>query len=95
MLDFEVRGLADEAQATSVVNALAELIRDEGLEDEVGVGWSVADGQHWISGETDHPVGISRFHAWRPHFEASLHQRIHTLAPAATTSINWQYPAND
>jgi hypothetical protein len=95
MLDFEVRGLADEAQARSVVTALAELIRDEGLADEVGLGWSVEDGQHWISGETDHPVGISRFHTWRPHFEASFHQRVHTLAPAATASINWQYPDND
>ncbi|MFD3923186.1 hypothetical protein [Streptomyces sp. NPDC058595] len=96
MLDFEVHGLADEAQARSVLSTLAELIREEGLQEhEVGLGWSVEEGRHWISGETDHPIGVSRFYAWRPHFETAFRERVHTLAPAATASINWQYPDDD
>ncbi|MER6308164.1 hypothetical protein ACWCXK_03465 [Streptomyces sp. NPDC001739] len=96
MLDFEVHGLADEAQTKSVLRGLVELIRAEGLQEhEVGLGWSVEGGRHWISGETDYPIGISRFHTWRPHFEAAFRERIQALAPAATAAINWRYPDDD
>ncbi|WP_310717642.1 hypothetical protein [Streptomyces lydicus] len=96
MFDFEVHGLAGEEEATSVVRALAGLVREEGFQaHEVGVGWSVQDGRYWISGETDHPVGVSRFHSWRPRFEAVLQERVRALAPAAAASINWRYPDDD
>ncbi|MFD0338738.1 hypothetical protein ACFVH0_08560 [Streptomyces sp. NPDC127117] len=96
MFNFEVTGLADEAQTRSVLSALAELVAEEGLQEhEVALGWSLQDGQHWIAGETDHPIGISRFYAWRPHFEAAFHERVRALAPAATASVNWQYPDED
>src|SRR3954463_4732192 len=97
MFDFTVDGLADEPQTKSVLGALTSLIRDqEGLaEHEVGMGWSVENGRYWISGETDYPIGISRFYAWRPHFEAAFQDRVHALAPTATTTINWQYPDDD
>ncbi|MFD0294944.1 hypothetical protein ACFWJS_27675 [Streptomyces sp. NPDC127061] len=92
MFDFEVAGLADEAQTESVLSALAELLAEEGLRDhEVALGWSIQDGRHWINGETDYPIGISRFYAWRPHFEGALQERVRTVAPAATASINWRY----
>ncbi|MEU0629997.1 hypothetical protein [Streptomyces sp. NPDC005989] len=91
MFNFEVHGLADEAQAKSVLSTLAELVIEEGLQEhEVGMGWSVEDGQHWISGETDYPIGISRFYAWRPHFEAAFRERVHALVPTATAALNWQ-----
>lgn len=96
MLDFEVHGLAGEEQVKSVVGALANLVREEDFQaHEVGLGWSVQDGRYWISGETDYPVGVSRFHAWRPLFEAALRERVRALAPAATASINWRYPDDD
>ena len=96
MFDFEVHGLADEAQTRSVLGGLVELVRGEGLEDhEVGMGWSVTDGRHRISGETDHPIGISRFYAWRPYFETAFCERVRELAPEAEASINWRYPDDE
>jgi hypothetical protein len=96
MFSFEVAGLADEAQTRSVLDSLAELVAEEGLRDhEVGMGWSLQDGRHRITGETDYPIGISRFYAWRPHFEAAFHERVRALAPAATASIDWRYPDDD
>ncbi|MGW2181219.1 hypothetical protein ACWCXX_24595 [Streptomyces sp. NPDC001732] len=90
MFNFEVHGLADEAETKTVLDAIAELISEEGFQDhEVGMGWSVIDGRHFITGETDYPVGISSFYAWRPRFETDFHERIRTLAPATTASINW------
>ncbi len=96
MFDFEVHGLADEAQTRSVVSALAALIDEHGMQEhEVGLGWSVEDGRHSISGETDYPIGVSRFYLWRPQFEAAVRERVHALAPAAVASINWRYPDTD
>lgn len=93
MFNLEVRGLADEAQTKAVLDSLVELIASEGLTDQgVGLGWSVEDGKHWISGETDFPIGISRMYAWRPRFETDFRERVLALAPAATATINWRYP---
>ncbi|MCX4394160.1 hypothetical protein OOK39_26250 [Streptomyces sp. NBC_00264] len=47
MFNFEVAGLADEAQTESVLSTLAELLAEEGLRDhEVALGWSIQDGRH-------------------------------------------------
>ena len=97
MFDFEVHGLADEAQAKAVVSAFDELIRvGEGLEPhEVGLGWSVEDGRYWVSGETDYPIRVVRSRYWRPHFEAVLRAGVEATAPGATFTINWRYPDDD
>lgn len=93
MVAFEVEELADEAETESVANALVELIREEGLrEHEVGVRWDVKDGQHWVAGQSDYPIGISRFSAWRPRFEAAFQERVRSVAPSARASIVWWYP---
>ncbi|MBF6175256.1 hypothetical protein [Nocardia blacklockiae] len=89
---FEVRGLSGEEEAKGVTEALAELVKGEDLEDEVGLGWSVEEGVYWVSGETDYPVGIARFYAWRPRFEDDFQGRVRAVAPGAVATINWEYP---
>ncbi|MFF3395541.1 hypothetical protein ACFYW1_31980 [Streptomyces sp. NPDC002669] len=90
MFDFAVHGLADEAETRTVLDSIADLVTEEGFQDhEVAMGWSVIDGQYFITGETDYPVGIRSFYAMRPRFETGFRERVHALAPAATHSINW------
>lgn len=97
MLDFEVNGLADEAQTVAVLHALTTFLREEERleQHEVGVGRSVENGRHRISGETDHPIAIARMAVWRPHFETSVRDRVHAIAPAAVATVNWRYPDGD
>lgn len=93
MMVFGVDELADEAEAESVANALIELVREEGFaEHEVGVRWDVEDGNHWVAGQSEYPIGISRFHAWRPRFEAAVQERVRAVAPSAEPSVTWWYP---
>ncbi|MET9555838.1 hypothetical protein [Streptomyces sp. NPDC006645] len=90
MLVIGVEELADEAEAVSVANALTDLVREEGFEEhELGVRWGVEDGKHWVAGQTDHPVGMTRFYAWRPRFEVTLQERVHAVAPSAKAGFSW------
>jgi hypothetical protein len=95
MLSFMVTNIADEAQAKSVTDVLDALVRDENLHGQVGLGWSFDRGVYFVSGETDYPVGISRFYLWRPHFESAFKERVTDAAPAAAVEISWDYPDED
>ncbi|MEU3461254.1 hypothetical protein ABZ721_15065 [Streptomyces sp. NPDC006733] len=95
LLSFTVTGLTDEAQARAVVSTLAELMRDERIEDEVGLGWSLEDGRYFVTGETDYPLCVSRFYRWRPEFESSFHRRVVEVAPEAVKAVAWGYPDED
>ncbi|WP_405793935.1 hypothetical protein [Streptomyces sp. NBC_01506] len=93
MFAFGVEELADEAETESVANALTDLVREEGFQEhEVGVRWDLADGRHWVAGQTDYPIGISRFYAWRPRFEAAIQERVYAVAPSAKAGITFWYP---
>ncbi|AXE26605.1 hypothetical protein C0216_27025 [Streptomyces globosus] len=92
-LAFAVTGLADRRQAEDVVRAVQELLYDESLENQVSHGWSVDDaGAFFVSGESDHPLGITRFYLWQPHFEGLFAATVAGVAPAAAHEIRWGYP---
>ncbi|MEU9234071.1 hypothetical protein [Streptomyces subrutilus] len=92
-LAFTVTGVTGEPQAREIVRALQELMRDESLENQVSLGFAVDDdGSFFVSGESDFPLGISRFYLWQPHFEGLFTAIIAEMAPGAKPEIRWGYP---
>jgi hypothetical protein len=95
MFSLIVTNIASEAQAKLVTESLYALVRDEDLQDEVGLGWVFDEGVYFVSGETDYPVRFSRFYLWRPIFESAVKGRVADIAPAAVVKLSWHYPDED
>ncbi|WP_336320917.1 hypothetical protein [Streptomyces lavendofoliae] len=88
-----VTALRDETQAREVVRSLDEVMEDERIQDQVnlGVAWD-GDGTAFVSGETDFPLSISRFHQWQPDFESHVRFAVEEAAPGARVVLDWGYP---
>ncbi|RSS52926.1 hypothetical protein [Streptomyces sp. WAC06614] len=92
-LAFTVTDVADEAQALDIVRALEELLREENILPQVSLGVARDDdGAYFVSGESDFPLGISRFYLWRPHFEGLFAMTVEEVAADAKPKIDWGYP---
>ncbi|MFF4368262.1 hypothetical protein [Streptomyces sp. NPDC001594] len=92
-LAFTVTDVTDEAEATAIVSAVEELLREESIHLQVSLGVAVDDdGSYFVSGESDFPLGISRFYLWRPHFEGLFATTVTAVAPKAKPRIDWGYP---
>ncbi|MFJ8585815.1 hypothetical protein ACIRD2_14300 [Streptomyces sp. NPDC093595] len=89
---FTVTDLQDEQQAREVVRSLDEVMRDERIQDQVNLGVAWDDGVAFVSGETDFPLSITRFHLWQPAFESSMKYAVDEVAPAAKLTLDWEYP---
>ncbi|MFC9729950.1 hypothetical protein [Streptomyces roseolus] len=91
-IHFTVSQLSDAAQAEAVAESIGELLRDEGIEDQISYGTACDDGVHYVSGETQFPLSITRFGRWQPEFESSFAFAVAEAAPAAKGVIEWGYP---
>ncbi|MGW1771287.1 hypothetical protein [Streptomyces sp. NPDC002104] len=92
-LAFTVTGVTGEPQAWAIVRALEELLREESLSPQVSLGVAVDDdGAFFVSGESDFPLGISRFYLWRPHFEGLFAATVAEVAAGASGKVQWGYP---
>ncbi|WP_327260335.1 hypothetical protein OG444_01595 [Streptomyces sp. NBC_01232] len=92
-LAFTVTGVADEPQAWAIVRALQELMYEEDIANQVTIGVAVDDdGSYFVSGESDFPLGISRFYLWQPHFEGVFGVTVGAVAAGAKPEIRWGYP---
>ncbi|WP_327733188.1 hypothetical protein OG749_04255 [Streptomyces nojiriensis] len=92
-LAFTVTRVADEPQAWAIVRALQELMYEEDIANQVTIGVAVDDaGAHFVSGDSDFPLGISRFYLWQPHFEGVFAAAVAAVAPGAEPEIRWGYP---
>ncbi|MGW6574128.1 hypothetical protein ACWGAN_18420 [Streptomyces sp. NPDC054945] len=92
-LAFTVTGVADEPQAWAVVRALQELMHEEDIAAQVTIGVAVDDdGSHFVSGDSDFPLCISRFYLWRPHFEGVFAATVAAVTAGAEPQIHWGYP---
>ncbi|MFG2989207.1 hypothetical protein ACGFZK_07900 [Streptomyces sp. NPDC048257] len=92
-LAFTVTRVADEPQAWQIVRALQQLMDEEDIADQVTIGVAVDDdGSSFVSGDSDFPLGISRFYLWQPHFEGLFASTVADVAPAAKPEIRWGYP---
>ncbi|MFI5542213.1 hypothetical protein ACIA6E_00405 [Streptomyces sp. NPDC051815] len=92
-LAFTVTSIADEPQAHRIVDALGRLMLAENIELEVSMG--VAKDEHgalFVSGESDHPLCVSRSYLWRPHFEGLFTATVEEVAAGAVSRIEWGYP---
>ncbi|ARE78532.1 hypothetical protein ACFVZ8_06300 [Streptomyces sp. NPDC059558] len=92
-LAFTVTGVADEPQAWHIVRALQQLMYEEDIAGQVTIGVAVDDdGAFFVSGESDFPLGISRFYLWQPHFEGLFAATVAEVAAGARPEIRWGYP---
>ncbi|MFJ2747614.1 MULTISPECIES: hypothetical protein [unclassified Streptomyces] len=92
-LAFTVTGAADEPQAWHIVRALQQLMYEEDIAGQVTIGVAVDDdGAFFVSGESDFPLGISRFYLWQPHFEGLFAATVAEVAAGARPEIRWGYP---
>ncbi|MEV0536627.1 hypothetical protein [Kitasatospora sp. NPDC050463] len=91
-LALVVDGLTGREQAWEVVHALVAVLRDERIEDEVRIGVGELDGEFIVSGESDYPLIITRFYAWRPAFEGYVAEAVEKVAPNARAAVEWGYP---
>ncbi|MFB6823314.1 hypothetical protein ACFCXA_17210 [Streptomyces virginiae] len=92
-LAFTVTGVADEPQAWAIVRALQELMHEEDIAAQVTIGVAVDDdGSYFVSGDSDFPLGISRFYLWRPHFEGVFAVTVAEVAAGTVPEIRWGYP---
>ncbi|MET9610779.1 hypothetical protein ABZZ17_37810 [Streptomyces sp. NPDC006512] len=92
-LAFTVTGIADEPQAWEIVRALQGLLRDENIENQVSLGVAKDDdGAFFVSGESDFPLGISRFYLWQPQFEGAFAATVSEVAAGAKPEVRWGYP---
>ncbi|MEU1420861.1 MULTISPECIES: hypothetical protein [unclassified Kitasatospora] len=87
-----VDGLTGREQAWEVVHALAAVLRDERIDDEVRIGVGELDGEFIVSGESEYPLVITRFYAWRPAFERAVTEAVGKVAPHARPAVEWGYP---
>ncbi|MEU6760500.1 hypothetical protein [Streptomyces sp. NPDC046685] len=91
-LHFTVSQLTDAAQAEEVAESIGELLRDEGIENQISYGAVCDAGVHYVSGETQFPLSISGFGRWQPAFESSFAFAVTEAAPAAKGVLDWGYP---
>ncbi|MFA7763578.1 hypothetical protein ACGFNX_29690 [Streptomyces sp. NPDC048723] len=92
-LAFTVTRVADEPQAWAIVRALQELMYEEDIADQVTIGVAVDDGgSYFVSGDSDFPLGISRFYLWQPHFEGVFASTVAAVAAGAEPEVRWGYP---
>ncbi|GAA2624970.1 hypothetical protein GCM10010425_21300 [Streptomyces spororaveus] len=92
-LAFTVTRVADEPQAWAIVRALQELMHEEDIANQVTIGVAVDDdGSYFVSGDSDFPLGISRFYLWQPHFEGVFAATVAEVAAGAAPEIRWGYP---
>ncbi|WP_406193739.1 hypothetical protein OH807_03485 [Kitasatospora sp. NBC_01560] len=91
-LHLSVSGLADQDEAEQVLGALAGLLREEGIEDEVPIGWVDDRGEYFVTGESRYALSISRFYRWRPAFEEAVARVVGDAVPAAKPTVTWGYP---
>ncbi|GAA2482963.1 hypothetical protein [Streptomyces gobitricini] len=87
-----VTALKDESQAREVVRSLDEVMEDERIQDQVNLGVAWEDGKAFVSGETDFPLSITRFHLWQPEFESHVKFAVGQVAPGAEITLDWGYP---
>ncbi|MFD6875036.1 MULTISPECIES: hypothetical protein [unclassified Streptomyces] len=93
-IEFSLRvsNIVDEAQAQAVLGELRELLRDEGIADQVRVATEGEGGVWLVVGETDFPLIVSRSYLWCPKFESSVDWYVKEVAPSATVALEWNYP---
>ncbi|MFF5449611.1 hypothetical protein [Streptomyces sp. NPDC012888] len=91
-LHFTVSGIAVEAQAQEVEREIRELLRDEGIENQVGFGVVAEDGAFLVTGESQWPLIITRFYLWQPKFEKYFDMAVKEAAPDAKVALVWGYP---
>ncbi|AUY47764.1 hypothetical protein [Streptomyces sp. CB01881] len=94
-LHLSVGGLSGREEAELVLGALVGLLRDEGIEDEVPIGWAEDQGEFFVTGESSHPLIITRFYRWGPMFEETVARVVGETAPAAKAAVTWGYPDDD
>ncbi|MEV7618476.1 hypothetical protein [Streptomyces sp. NPDC089799] len=89
---FQVTNVADGTQARAVIEELRELMRDEGIDDQVRMAVEEGDGACLVVGETTYPLIVSRSYLWCPEFEKSVAWYVKEAAPSATAVLEWNYP---
>ncbi|MFJ6797284.1 hypothetical protein [Streptomyces sp. NPDC091268] len=89
---FRVSNVADEAQAQAVLGELQDLLRDEGIADQVRVSVKEEGGTCHVVGKTVFPLIVSRSYLWCPKFEESVAWYVKEAAPSATVELEWGYP---
>ncbi|MEV4947894.1 hypothetical protein [Streptomyces sp. NPDC053755] len=94
-LHFTVSRLTDAAQAEAVAESIGELLRDEGIENQISYGTACDDGVPYVSGETRFPLSITGFGRWQPEFESSFAFAVAEVAPEAKGGIEWGYPVEE
>ncbi len=94
--DFIITGFTDFDQANLVVEAIAEVMRDELIHDQgVGFGSAMLDDEIVVTGETSSPLSITRAHLWRSEFEEQVAAAARDVVPDTNTKFNWHYPDLD
>ncbi|MEU6314339.1 hypothetical protein [Streptomyces sp. NPDC047014] len=92
-LAFTVTGVADDPQGLRIVSALQELMDEEHIGLQVGIGVARDDdGALFVSGTSDFPLCVSRFYLWRPHFEKRFQDTVEEAAAGVVGRIEWGYP---
>ncbi|MFI6311662.1 hypothetical protein ACIBEK_16275 [Nocardia fusca] len=92
-LAFLVRRLIDEDQAKSVMASIDGLLREQGLRDDVTMGWSILNDLGWmVGGESLHPFPVSQADVWCSEFEQTFQQCVSAVAPDADIRVKWGDP---
>ncbi|WP_405363166.1 hypothetical protein OG535_36960 [Kitasatospora sp. NBC_00085] len=91
-LHLSIGNLGSREEAERVLHALVGLLREEGIEDEVPIGWVEDRGEFFLTGESSYPLIITRFYRWRPMFEEAVARVVGDAAAAAKATVTWGYP---
>ncbi|MFD0279618.1 hypothetical protein ACFVHB_37800 [Kitasatospora sp. NPDC127111] len=94
-LHLSVSNLSGRSQAEEVLQALVELLRDEGIEREVGIRCVEDGGEYYVTGEAGYPLIITRFYLWGPKFEEAVARAVGGIAPDAKAVVTWGYPDDE
>lgn len=92
-LAFLVRRLVDEDQAKSVMASIDGLLREQGIRDDVTMGWSVLVDWGWmVGGESLHPIPVSQIDLWCSEFEQTFQESVSAIASDADIGVKWGDP---
>jgi hypothetical protein len=92
-LNLTISGLADQAQADRLLEAMNTLLREYGVDGDLmlWVEQGASTGPSIVGG-TPYPLIISRSYEWRPAFEAAVEGLVEKVAPPAEVEFAWSWP---
>ncbi|MFD1047087.1 hypothetical protein ACFQ1S_16795 [Kibdelosporangium lantanae] len=91
-VSFTVRELKDESERAGVAALLTEVLKTEGLDEEVSLTLGDDGGTLFVQANSDHPIIFSGFYRWSEEFEESLTSQVAALVPHAEVDFDWGYP---